>query len=99
MIVVFTDEADADLERIGDYIALANPRRAVTFVHELVERCYGLSEMPRGFPLVAGYENAGIRRRPFGAYIIFYRIRNERIDILHVLNGAQDYEAVLFPNA
>lgn len=98
MIVVLTDEAEADLEQIGDYIAADSPRRAVTFVQELVKRCQRLAEMPRAFPLVARYEHSGIRRRPYGEYLIFYRIGAERIDVLHVLNGAQDYEAILFPN-
>lgn len=35
MIVVITDDAEADLERIGDDIAADNPPRAVTFVREL----------------------------------------------------------------
>ncbi len=38
MIVVITAEAEADLEQIGDFIAVNNPRRAVTFVNELVEK-------------------------------------------------------------
>ena len=45
MIVVITDEADADLEHIGDYIAAHNPRRAETFVQELVDRCFRLADM------------------------------------------------------
>lgn len=99
MIVVITDEAEADLEGIGDFIAKDNPRRADTFVLELVERCERLIEIPRGFPLVARYEHTGVRRRPYEAYAIFYRIRADAIEILHVLHAAQDYEAILFPNA
>ena len=45
----------------------------------------------------AGLEDIGLRRRPYGAYLIFYRVGVDRIDVLHMLNGAQDYEAVLFP--
>ncbi len=98
MIVVITDEARADLVGIGDYIALDNPRRAASFVAELLDRCRGLAEMPRAFPLVPRYEHTEVRRRTHGAYLIFYRIGVENIDVLHVLNGAQDYEAILFPN-
>ncbi len=98
MIVVITDEADADLEHIVDYIAANNPRRADTFVQELVERCLRLAEMPRAFPLVPRYEHTGVRRRPYGEYLIFYRIGAESIDVLHVLNGAMNYEAILFPD-
>lgn len=97
MIVVFTARAEADLEQIGDYIARDNPRRAVTFVAELIERCERLTETPEGFPLIPRYEGSGIRRRTYGAYLIFYRVAGDGIEILHVLNGAQDYEAILFP--
>lgn len=96
MIVVITARAEADLEQIGDYIARDNPRRAITFVAELIERCERLAETPEGFPLIPRYEASGIRRRTYGGYLIFYRVGEDRIEILHVLNGAQDYEAILF---
>jgi plasmid stabilization system protein ParE len=53
--------------------------------------------MPRRFPLVPGHESKGIRRRVFGNYLIFYRIREEIVEIIHILNGARDYEPILFP--
>jgi plasmid stabilization system protein ParE len=39
VIVVITEEAEADLERIGDAIAMDKPLRALSFVRELRERC------------------------------------------------------------
>lgn len=54
--------------------------------------------MPRAFPLVPRYEHTGVRRRPYGEYLIFYRIGIENIEVLHVLNGAMNYEAILFPD-
>lgn len=99
MIVVLTDEAEADLERIGDYIVQDNPRRAVSFVGDVLECCKRLAETPRGCPLVPRYRHTGVRRRPYGEYLIFYRLNeaDERIEVLHILNGARDYEAILFP--
>ena len=97
MRVVITDEAETDLEDIGDYIAEDNSRRAVTFVQELVERCHRLVDAPRGFPLVPRYESSGVRRRSYGLYLIFYRVGDDQIEILHLLNGARDYEGILFP--
>lgn len=97
MIVVITDEAEADLEHIADYIAADNPVRAQSFVRELVNHCLDLSDMPRAFPLVSRYERTGVRRRVFGEYLIFYRIGDSSIEILHILNGAMNYEAILFP--
>lgn len=97
MIVVLTEEAKADLEHIGDYIAADNPTRADTFVWELTARCAALADIPRAFPLLPRYEHMGVRRRPYGEYLIFYRIGAQSIDVLHILNGAQNYEAILFP--
>jgi plasmid stabilization system protein ParE len=98
VIVIITDEARADLDRIGSYIAQDNPRRSVSFVRELLGRCRSLADMPRAFPLVPRYEHSGVRRRPYGEYLIFYRIGTSSIDLLHVLQGAMDYEKVLFPD-
>ena len=54
-------------------------------------------DAPRGYPLVPRYEQFGIRRRPFGNFLIFYRVDPERIEVVHVLHGARDYEPLLFP--
>jgi toxin ParE1/3/4 len=97
MIVVFADEAEADLERIGDYIAQDNPRRAFTYVQELRARCERLASLPERFPLIPRYEGSGMRRMSFGEYLVFYRVRADRVVVLHVLHGATDYEKLLFP--
>ena len=97
MNVVITDEAAQDIERIGDAIALDNPARALTFIRELRVSCENLGEFPKAYPLVPRYEDAGVRRRVHGNYLIFYRIGVDTIDILHVLHGAMDYEPLLFP--
>jgi toxin ParE1/3/4 len=56
-----------------------------------------LPESPRGFPLVPRYELRGLRRMVHGGYLIFYRVSTERVEVVHVLNGASDHEPVLFP--
>jgi toxin ParE1/3/4 len=97
MVVIVTGPAEADLEHIADYIAARNPVRALTFVRELRDKCEALADAPRAYPLVPRYEHFGIRRRPYGDYLIFYRIGADTIDIVHILHGAQDYEPILFP--
>jgi toxin ParE1/3/4 len=52
--------------------------------------------MPRAFPLLPRWEEQGIRRRPYGDYLIFYRVNANVIDVLHILHGARDFEAILF---
>jgi toxin ParE1/3/4 len=95
--IVFADEANADLESIGDYIAQDNPARALTFVAELGAASIAIGDMPLAFPLVPRHERFGIRRRPFGNYLIFYRIEQDRVTITNILHGARDYESLLFP--
>lgn len=97
MIVRITNEAEDNLEVIGNHIAKDNPDRALTFVRELRQSCLGLAEFPDRFPLVARYETKGVRRRLHGSYLIFYRVEPEQVVVLNILHGAQDYAAILFP--
>jgi toxin ParE1/3/4 len=39
----------------------------------------------------------GIRRLCHGNYLIFYRVMEHQVEVLHVLNRARDYEPILFP--
>jgi len=98
MIVHITAEAEYDLEMIGDYIARDNPARALSFLHELRSKCLGLADMPERFPFVPRYETADVRRRVHGDYLIFYRVEPEKVVIIHILHGAQNYGAILFPS-
>lgn len=98
MNVVLTAEAAGDLDRIASYIAAENPARALSFVLELRQRCEGLAHTPKAFPVLARYEHSGVRRLVHGNYLIFYVVGETDIAILHILHGAMDYEAVLFPS-
>jgi toxin ParE1/3/4 len=66
-------------------------------VREVREKREALSDGPRGCPLVPCHEHLGVRRRPHGDYPIFYRIGGDFIEVVHVLHGARNYEAILFP--
>lgn len=97
MKVVLSAEALDDLEQIGDYIAGDSPVRARTFVAELVAAARKIGEIPQGFPFVPRFEGHRVRRRVHRSYLIFYRIEDDHVSILHILHGARDYEALLFP--
>lgn len=96
MRVVITAAAKADLLAIRRTIETDNPTRAVSFVEELLDRCLALADTPRAYPLVPRYERFGIRRCVHGNDLIFYRLQPEQIEIIHVLQGARDIEAILF---
>ena len=97
MRLVFLPSAKADLFAIAKYIGRDSRVRALSFVKELRQSCSRLLDMPRAWPLVPRHERHGIRRRVHGNYLIFHRIEVDRIEILHILRGAMDVEAVLFP--
>ena len=96
MRVVITAAAKADLLAIRRYIEADNPTRALSFVEELLNRCLALADTPRAYPLVPRYERFGIRRCVHGDDLIFYRLQPEPIEVIHVLQGARDIEAILF---
>jgi len=94
--VAFSDHARAELLAIGDHIAKDSRRRASEFIEKLEKEARQIGEMPNAFPLVPRYEQYEIRRRPFGNYLIFYRVDEDRGYIVHILHGAMDYESLLF---
>ena|SRR5258708_917994 len=44
-----TPQAEIDLEEIGDYIALDNPKRAVSFIREIRQHCEKIADGPRRY--------------------------------------------------
>ncbi len=96
MIVILSDNAEAELEGIGDWIARDSPVAAVTFVRALRDACNKIGEMPRAHPLLPRHRKSGIRRKAYGDYLIFYVVGG-RVDVLHVIHSARDYGAILFP--
>lgn len=98
MDVVLTDVALIELTRIADYIGQHNPRNAANFLSDILEKCDGLATFATAYPLVPRYESHGVRRRPHGDYLIFYRIKGDHVEIIHILHGARDYDWLLFPS-
>ena len=96
MKVVFSDRARDDLDAIWQTIAAENPVRATSFVEELIDLGESLATMPYRFAVFSRYLAKGIRRAPHGNYLIFYRVLNGRIEIIHVLHAARDIDRMLF---
>jgi toxin ParE1/3/4 len=90
---VFSRLAEADLEAIGDYIAKDNPGRALSFVHDLRDRCRAIVQHPRSAPLRPAL-GRGIRMVVFGNYLIFYRQDRDGVIIERILHGARDLEGL-----
>jgi toxin ParE1/3/4 len=89
----FARLAEADLEAIGDYIANDNPRRALTFVRQLRDRCQTIIQYPQAAPLRPEL-GRGVRMVVFGDYLIFYRHSKRMVIIERILHGARDVQSL-----
>jgi toxin ParE1/3/4 len=80
-----------------NFISEQSVESALNFVRELRENV-SLWRMRRAaIRWYPRHEHLGIRRRPFGNYLIFYRVAADAIEVVHILHGARDYEPLLFP--
>jgi toxin ParE1/3/4 len=93
--VIVTVKAKMDLIEIARYVAEDNPAAADAIVDRLQRECERMDTAPLRYPLVSRHEQLGIRRRPVGNYLIFYRVGRDAIDILRILHAARDYERLL----
>ena len=55
MKVIFTKQAENDLEQIADFIALDNPIRALSFIKELEQKSLAIADMPKAFQSFRSY--------------------------------------------
>lgn len=93
--LVFTPAALADLEEIFWFIAADNPRRARSYVAEIEQACRKLIETP-----LMGRKRPDLRP---GLYVfplwrrivIAYELPDNRVDILRIFTGGQDYEEIM----
>jgi toxin ParE1/3/4 len=71
----FTPQAEIDLEEVGDYIALDNPRRAVSFIREIREHREKIADGPA---LLRGASRLGQRDTDLRASKLPDRLRAVR---------------------
>ncbi|MCZ8133063.1 MAG: type II toxin-antitoxin system RelE/ParE family toxin [Steroidobacteraceae bacterium] len=69
-------------------------RQAGRWLEKLRRRALQLGEMPYAFPLAKLPAAPGIRARPVDAYMIYYRVREDEVQILRVVHAARDAGAL-----
>jgi toxin ParE1/3/4 len=93
LAIVLTPRANADLGEIWMFIAADNPAQADDFIDLIDEKFQNLSRQPglgrRREELVAG-----LRSFPVGRYVIFYLQVQDCLQIVRILHGARDLDAV-----
>lgn len=93
--LIFTGEAQADLDEIFDFIAADNPRRARTYVEDIRQACRHLCQTP-----LIGIERAdlrpGLRVLPlWRRVVIAYELSSDTLLVLRVFTGGRDYETIM----
>ncbi|MCL1468791.1 type II toxin-antitoxin system RelE/ParE family toxin [Argonema galeatum] len=82
-----------DLDEIYDYIASNNLDSAENFVDNVEQKCQSLAQFPN---MGKSYENLlpQLRGVPVNNYVIFYRQVQNGIQVVRVLSGYRDLEAI-----
>lgn len=99
--LVITEAAEADLDRIADYISyeLKEPTTALKQLARIEEAMATLEELPERHSLVQDKYLAakGIRKLPMDNHLIFYTVNKSTntINIVRVLHGRRDWESIL----
>lgn len=86
-------QAFRDLDDIAAYIGLDNPQAALRFLDSLEKRFHLLAASP-GIGRLRPDLGAGIHGFPVDGYVILYRQVSTGIEIVRVLHGARDIEAL-----
>lgn len=89
MKVHWTLNAIGHLTNIYEYIALNSPTYARRMVDRITRRSEQISAQPLSGRKVPEYEAEDIRELIEKPYRIIYRVKQDQIDVLAVIHGAQ----------
>ena len=85
--------AASDVEEIYDYVAADNLAAAGRIVDRLTAQFVRLSDMP-GIGRSRSELRPDLRSAAEGSYVVFYRVVDSEVQIVRVLHGARDIEAI-----
>jgi toxin ParE1/3/4 len=93
--LVVSPSARNDLDQIWDYIAIENdaPAAAMKLVDRFEETFAQISRNP-GSGTRCEWLRPGLRRFPVWPYIIFYAPTHDGIEVLRIIHGARNIEAL-----
>ena len=89
MRLVWTGTALADLARLYDFLAPANPRAAIQAVRDIVRSEGRLRALPRIGTRLDGFEGRDVRRLIIGWYQLRYELADDCITVLRVLHSRE----------
>jgi toxin ParE1/3/4 len=89
----FSPASREDLREILDRIAIDKPGAALRHVEKLEDACRALARNPE---LGTARDDlmAGVRIWSVGNYAIFFRSAQDGIEVIRVVHGARDFDAI-----
>ena len=91
--------AQLDMEQIFDYIAveLCNPTAAMEQINDFEKAFENVRAFPKSCPYINNeyVKDKSLRKLIVNNYIAFYRVRDNEIQVIRVLYGMRNYEALL----
>jgi toxin ParE1/3/4 len=87
---IFSQDAEADLLDIAEFIARDNPIAAREWVDAVRQRCHLLSQHPLMGESRPGFGVAGCRSISVGLYVIFFWPSASGVEIARILHGSRD---------
>ncbi len=90
---ILAPEAIKDLEKILDYLAAGSLDSGENFLDAFQKKCRFLTQFPK---MGRSYERIrdDLRGLPLKGYVIFYRVSESQVEILRVIQGNRDFEAL-----
>jgi toxin ParE1/3/4 len=92
-IILKRPQAEADLDDIWEHIAEDNPDAADKVLDDIGERCAMLAQ----FPMIGTSRDElfpALRSLAVGHYVIFYLPLDDGIDVVRVLHGKRNIDAL-----
>lgn len=86
--------AEADLAAIAEYVAADSPAAALRLLQKLRQKLSALAGAP-GIGRARPELGADLRSLAVGSYLVFYRERPDRVEIVRILHGARDLGPLL----
>lgn len=91
--------ARLDMEQIFDYIAvkLCNPQAAIRLINDFEKAFENVCLFPESYPYINNeyVKDKTLRKLIVNNYIAFYRVKDNEIQVVRVLYGMRNYEALL----
>ena len=92
--IILSPEADQDLLEIWDRLSQAiSAAIADKQLREIERLCLAISDWPE-YGRARDDVRQGLRSVPVGRYVVFYRPTKDAVEVVRVLDGRRDVEAI-----